>query len=128
MKIAFNLQYPNISKQYIEQTFPQDPFQLQVVLSKIVQLLLRKLGKLTKTRNTVFSKCTRMAIMPILASEALFHENKKFQLQNATLVSIEPLDLWFQVQHAPLYTNLAFACKTKTLSSLHAYIVMPYWF
>ena len=34
-----------------------------------------------------------MAIMPILASEALFHENKKIQLQNATLVSIEPLDL-----------------------------------
>ena len=31
--------------------------------------------------------------MPILASEALFPENKKFQLQNATLVDIEPLDL-----------------------------------
>ena len=31
--------------------------------------------------------------MPILVSEALFHENKKFQLQNATLVSIEQLDL-----------------------------------
>ena len=30
---------------------------------------------------------------------------QKIQLQNATLVSIEPLDLWFQVQHAPLYTN-----------------------
>ena len=28
-----------------------------------------------------------------LASKALFHENKKIQLQNATLVSIEPLDL-----------------------------------
>ena len=55
-----------------------------------------------------------MAIMPIVASEALFRENKKFQLQNATLVSIEPLDLWFQVQHAPLYTNFAFACKTET--------------
>ena len=24
-------------------------------------------------------------------------------------VSIESLDLWSQVQHAPLYTNLAFA-------------------
>ena len=34
-----------------------------------------------------------------------FRENKKIQLQNATLVSIEPLDLWFQVQHTPLYTN-----------------------
>ena len=43
-----------------------------------------------------------MAIMPILASEVLFRENQKFQLQNATLVSIEPLNLWFQVQHAPL--------------------------
>ena len=28
-----------------------------------------------------------------LASEALFRENKNIQLQNATLVSIEPLDL-----------------------------------
>ena len=43
--------------------------------------------------DRVFSKCTRMAIMPILASEALFRENKKIQLQNATLVSIELLDL-----------------------------------
>ena len=59
--------------------------------------------------------------MAIVASEALFLENKKFQLQNATLVSIEPLDLWFQVQHAPLYTNLAFACKTETLSSLYSH-------
>ena len=33
-----------------------------------------------------------MAIMPIMV---LFHKNKKIQLQNATLVSIEPLDLWF---------------------------------
>ena len=65
-----------------------------------------------------------MAIMPILASEALFHENKKFQLQNATLVSIEPLDLLFQVQHAPLYTNLAFACKTEILSSLYSHALL----
>ena len=36
-----------------------------------------------------------MPIMPILASEALFRENKKIQLQNAILVSIEPLDPWF---------------------------------
>ena len=55
-----------------------------------------------------------MAIMPIIASEALFRESKQIQLQNATLVSIEPLDLWLQVQHAPLYTNLAFACKIET--------------
>ena len=62
--------------------------------------------------------------MPILASEALFRENKKFQLQNATLVSIEPLDLWFQVQHAPLYTNLASACKTETLGSLYSHALL----
>ena len=42
--------------------------------------------------------------MPILASEALLCENKKFHYQN-----VIPLDLWFQVQHAPLYTNLASA-------------------
>ena len=59
--------------------------------------------------------------MPILASEVLFRENKKNQLKNATLVSIEPLDLWLQVQHAPLYTNLAFACKTETLCSLYTH-------
>ena len=67
-----------------------------------------------------------MAIIPIffLASEALFHENEKIQLQNATLVSIEPLDLWFQVQHAPLYTNLASACKIETLSSLYSHVLL----
>ena len=65
-----------------------------------------------------------MAIMPILASEALFRENKKNWLQNATLVSIEPLDLRFQVQHAPLYTNLAFAYKTETLSSLYSHALL----
>ena len=62
--------------------------------------------------------------MPILASDALFRENKKNQLQNATLVSIEPLDLWFQVQHAPLYTNLVLACKTETLSSLYSHALL----
>ena len=62
--------------------------------------------------------------MSILGSEALFHENKKIQLQNANLVSIEPVDLSFQVQHAPLYTNLAFACKTETLSSLYSHALL----
>ena len=65
-----------------------------------------------------------MAIMPILASEALFRENKIIQLQNAPLVSIEQLDLWLQVQHAPLYTNLAFACKTETLCSLYSHTLL----
>ena len=62
--------------------------------------------------------------MPILALEDLFRENKKNHLQNTTLVSTEPLDLWFQVQHAPLYTNLAFACKTETLSSLYSHALL----
>ena len=44
--------------------------------------------------------------------------------QQKILVSIEPLDLWFQVQHAPLYTNLAFACKTETLSSLYSHALL----
>ena len=61
--------------------------------------------------------------MAIMASEALFRKNKKIQLQNATLVSIEPLDLWLQVQHAPLYTNLAFACETETLFSLYTGVI-----
>ena len=65
-----------------------------------------------------------MAIIPILASEALFHENKKFQLQNAPPVSIEPLNLWLQVQHAPLYTNLAFACETEILGSLYSHALL----
>ena len=47
----------------------------------------------------------------------------KIQLQNATLVSIEPQD-WLQVQYAPLYTNLAFACKTETLSSLYSHALL----
>ena len=51
-------------------------------------------------------------------------KNKIFQLQNATPVSIEPLDLWFQVQHAPLYTYLTFACKTETLSSLYSHVLL----
>ena len=39
-------------------------------------------------------------------------------------MSIEPLDLWSQVQHAPLYTNLAFACKTETLSFLYSHTLL----
>ena len=62
--------------------------------------------------------------MPILASEAFFREKKKIQLQNATLVSIEPLGFWFQVQHAPLYTNLAFDFKIETLSSLYSHALL----
>ena len=34
--------------------------------------------------------------------------------------------LWFQVQHAPTYPNLAVACKTETLGSLssHALLIL----
>ena len=39
-------------------------------------------------------------------------------------VSIEPLDLWSQFQYAPLYTNLAFACKTETLGSLYSHALL----
>ena len=42
----------------------------------------RKVGcriVLVEVYNRVFSKCTRMAIMPLLASEALLRENKKGQ-------------------------------------------------
>ena len=40
-----------------------------------------------------FSKCARMAIKPIWHQRLYFVKTKKNQLQNATLVSIEPLDL-----------------------------------
>ena len=41
-------------------------------------------------------------------------------------VGIEPrplINLWFQVQHSPFWTNLAFACKTDTLGSLYIHAV-----
>ena len=69
--------------------------------------------------NRVFSKCTRMAIMPILASEALFRENKKIQLQNATLVSIEP---WTSDSKSNMLLSTLIwhlLVKTETLSSLY---------
>ena len=34
-------------------------------------------------------------------------------------VSIDSMDLLFQVQLSPFWTNLAFACKTETLGSLY---------
>ena len=39
-------------------------------------------------------------------------------------VSIEPrplMNLWFQVQHSPFYTNWVFAFKTETLGSLYSH-------
>ena len=58
--------------------------------------------------------------MPILASEALLHENKKIQWQNVTH-SVDSTqgshNLWFQVKHYPFWINLVFACKNETLGS-----------
>ena len=39
-------------------------------------------------------------------------------------VSIESLNLWFQVQNSPLWTNLAFSCKTETLGSLYSHVLL----
>ena len=55
-----------------------------------------------------------------MASEALLRE--KIQWQNVTPGwnrTWASHSLWFQIQHYPFYTNLAFACKTETLSSLY---------
>ena len=59
----------------------------------------------------------------MMASEALLHENKIFQQQDLTPVSNEPLDLSFQVQHSPFWTNLAFAYKTETLGSFYIFML-----
>ena len=39
-------------------------------------------------------------------------------------VSIKSLDLWFQVQNSPLWTNLAFPCKTETLGYLYTHALL----
>ena len=42
-------------------------------------------------------------------------------------VSIEPrplMNLWFQVQYSPFYTNWAFACKTESLGSLYSHVLL----
>ena len=68
--------------------------------------------------------------MPILASEALLHENRRIQWQNFTQSENRTRashNLWFQVQHSPFYTNLTFTCKTETLGSLysHTLLIIP---
>ena len=69
-----------------------------------------------------FHKHTSLAIMPILASETLLHENKKKQWQNVT--SSGHMNLWFQVQHYPFWANWTFACKTETLGSLYSHALL----
>ena len=59
--------------------------------------------------------------MPLLASESLLHENKKVQQQNVTH---RAQALRFQVQHAPSYTKLTFACNTETLGSLYSHALL----
>ena len=42
-------------------------------------------------------------------------------------VSIEPrplMNMSFQVQHSPFWTNLAFGCKTETLDSLYSHALL----
>ena len=42
-------------------------------------------------------------------------------------VSIEPnplINLWFQVQHSPFWTNWTFACKTETLGSFYSHALL----
>ena len=63
--------------------------------------------------------------MPRLVSQALlvYMKTKQIQWQNVNRVSIEgrPLiNLWFQVQHSPFWTNLTFASKTEILESLYS--------
>ena len=46
------------------------------------------------TSNRVFTKCARNVNNANIGIRGfIFHDNKKFQLQNATPVSFEPLDL-----------------------------------
>ena len=65
--------------------------------------------------------------MTVLLSQSSFlqtHNIDKNSKMLVTPMSIEPLDLWFQVQHSPSWTNLAFAFKTETLDSLRSHILL----
>ena len=65
-----------------------------------------------------------MAVMPILAAEALLHENKKKSVKNATPVGIKAGPL--VTPDSQFWTKLTFACKTETLGSLynHALLIL----
>ena len=63
--------------------------------------------------------------MPILASEAFYNvKAKNFSNKMLPSVSIELLNLWFQVQQSPFWTNLAFTCKTETLGYLYSHALL----
>ena len=77
-----------------------------------------------RASNWGFHKYTTLAIMPILALEALLCENKIIQQQNVAPSGNRTTGLGFQVQHAPCYTNLTFACNTETLGSLYSHALL----
>ena len=76
----------------------------------------------------VLYKRTTMPIMPVLASEALLHENKNIQWQNVTLQWVLNLGLsWTSDSKSNILLSLAnwaFACKTETLGSLYSHAVL----
>ena len=59
--------------------------------------------------------------MPILASDSLLRENKKSSNKMLPLSGNRTTGLGFEVQHAPSYSNLTFACNTETLGSLYSH-------
>ena len=81
----------------------------------------------TEFANRVFHKNKILAIMPLLASEALLHVNKNIQWQNITTSGNRiraSHSLWFQVQRSPFWTNFVFACKTGNLGSLYSHSLL----
>ena len=65
--------------------------------------------------------------MAILASEAWPRENKKIPVKifyPPPTVSIEPMALWFQIQHSSFWTDLAFTCKTEILGSFYSHALL----
>ena len=47
--------------------------------------------------------------IPVIDIRGFIMWKQKFELRNVTPVSIQPLDLWLQVQHSPFCTNLSSA-------------------
>ena len=81
----------------------------------------------TKLAIEFSHKYTKLAIMPTLASEALHVKTKYSSNKMLPPVSTEPrqiMNLWFQVQQSPFYTNWAFACKTETFGSLYSHALL----
>ena len=89
---------------------------------------VQPITQLNRVSTRVFQKQTKLAINPILALEALLQENKKEPIDKIlppVRIELRPLiNVWFQVQHSPFWTNLAFACKTETLGSLCNHVLL----